>query len=118
MFDLFGRERKELRNIISDLEQDIANRKITIDVLKRLNKEQLEQIAFDSDVWFDFSKINIFSIARVCVDKTNNKLVTNLGYLLPDGTIGEWIFTCSLKQHEELVKHFHAGKPVKEIRAS
>lgn len=121
MFDLFGVERKRLKNVILSLNSDIAIRDYrlkekdsTIEALKRINKEQLEKIAIDSDIYIDFSKINVFSIERRMVDTNTRTLQTVIGYLLPDNnggqTVKEWCFLCSQEQYEELVKHFNTHK--------
>lgn len=123
MFNIFKNKKKieelkdEVRKLNTCLEYRdnwLKDKDKEIEKLKLLNTEQLEEITIDSDVYFDFTKVNVFSIERMCDNRTNGKINTIIGFLLPKGEgkyeTKEWFLYCSQEQHDKLVKQFSQHK--------
>lgn len=82
--------------------------------LERQLKEQQEKNItaerdYDADVYFNFSKLDVFSIERVPAecDKNAELASTVIGFFVQDGNgtkkTKEWVLYCSLRQHNILV---------------
>lgn len=110
MFDLFGKERKRLKETINSLKYDIEIKNTVINNIKL----EVEQLLIDSDVYFNFNDIKVISISRVANCDTNYKVCTVILYMMSNGENSYakdiLVLTCSQKQHEELVRQFNASK--------
>lgn len=66
-------------------------------------KSDIEKELDSSSFAIDFEKMNIVSIERVI---KNNKSLTLFGYIDKDEKLKEWVFFCSLAQHENIVDEY------------
>ena len=61
----------------------------------------------DASIGIDFDKINAFSVER---NRDNGEPRTIIGYLKPNGEVGEWYYDCTLEMHNELVLQFNVHR--------
>lgn len=61
-----------------------------------------------SDFEFDFKSKQPFSIGRI--QKNNNPPTTIIAWVEPDGKNVEWVYHCSLEQHQKLAEQFRKYK--------
>ena len=66
-------------------------------------KSDIEKELDSSSFAIDFEKMNIVSIERAIRHK---KSITIFGYIDKDNILKEWVFYCSLDQHERIVDQY------------
>lgn len=111
MFDwLFAEERNGFEERISDLEWCVDTKQQRIEDLERLLKDKENQIEtlltneLESAIFeVNFEVMNAFSIERITREGKNETII---GYLRPNGDIGEWVLQCSITEHNRLVQKF------------
>jgi chromosome segregation ATPase len=109
--------KQELKDDISKLEQhvrDLEHRKTVLDNIistaqteaKNAREDVLtakQEAVYKCAPAVDLRSMRAFSVERMYKD---GELVTIIGYIKPDNSIGEWVLYCSATHHNSIVNEF------------
>jgi hypothetical protein len=117
VFSYLKQRKQELKDDISKLEQhvrDVEHRKNTLDSI--ISNAQTEAKNVRADVLTAKQEalykcapmVNLRSMRTFSVERMykNDELVTIIGYVKPDNSIGEWVLYCSAEHHNAIVNEF------------
>ena len=110
---MFGK--KQIKILEEKLEE--ANRMLMVKETHLKNTEEFYKKKLDdlysldvtnSDFEFDFKTTLAFSIERIQSNLVDGRVIpkTVIGYINPQGYIGNWSFYCSPEQHQKLAEQF------------
>jgi hypothetical protein len=100
-------------NSITEMNKKIDKlENIVIDLYRK--DKPLSAVKNDYPVCVDFNKMNAVSIERM-YDPETYEISTVIGYMKPNGEIGEWFLNITDEQHEDLTYQFEEIIKLRDI---